>query len=154
MTEIYRCAHCGSLNRIPRSQGERAPICGKCKQRLDTTGAPQPVNDAELSRAIEASPVPVLVDFWAAWCGPCKMAAPILEQVAKARRGQLLVLKLDTDRSPAAAARHHVDALPTFVLFRGGREAARQSGLMPLPAFERWLAATEFRAGADTTRPG
>jgi thioredoxin 2 len=139
MVETYRCARCGAFNRIAQPPGGRLPICGKCKSRLDTSGTPQAVNGDELERAIEASPVPLLVDFWAAWCGPCRMAAPILERLAQSRRGRLIVLKVDTDSEPQAAVRHRVEALPSFVAFKAGRKVARQAGLLPRPAFERWI---------------
>jgi thioredoxin 2 len=139
MADTYRCTRCGAFNRIAQSPAGRVPICGKCKARLDTSGAPQAVNADELERAIGASPVPVLVDFWAAWCGPCRVAGPILERAAQSRSGKLIVLKVDTEREPQAAARYRVEALPSFVTFKAGREVARQAGLLPTPAFERWI---------------
>ncbi|MEZ4220329.1 MAG: thioredoxin [Polyangiaceae bacterium] len=135
----HRCKNCGAFNRVPPSGG-KTPVCGRCKQRLDTTGAPQEVNGEELARALDASPVPVLVDFWAPWCGPCRMAAPILDTIARSNAGRISVLKLNTDANQNAAARHGVQGIPLFVMFRGGREAARQTGLLPQPAFERWVA--------------
>jgi len=97
------------------------------------------VTGAELATILEQSPVPVLVDFWAAWCGPCRMAAPIIDRIARARSGRLLVLKLDTDGNPDAAARHRVQSIPMFALFRDGAEAQRQVGLPSEAALAQWV---------------
>ena len=90
----YRCSACHALNRLKEGRG-RTPICGRCKERLDTTGAPQVVSAEDLEELKSKSPVPVLVDFWAPWCPPCKMAAPILDRVAKANAGRLITVKVN-----------------------------------------------------------
>jgi thioredoxin 2 len=137
---VFRCNDCGAFNRV-REPGGKTPICGRCKARLDVSGAPQEVDGAALDAAISSSPVPLLVDFWAPWCGPCRMAAPQLDEIARSNAGSLLVLKLNTDQNQDAAARHRVQGIPLFVMFRGGYEAARQTGLPPRSAFERWISA-------------
>ena len=133
----YRCRNCGAFNRI--GSGTGTPVCGRCKQPLDTTGAPHDVDSAALARAIAASPVPLLVDFWAPWCAPCKVAAPIFDQVARRLAGEVVVLKVDTEANPDAAARHQIRAIPTAALFSRGREQERRMGVQPAPALEAWL---------------
>jgi len=137
----YRCASCGALNRMKSKPPEgKRPVCGKCKDKLDTTGHPQEVDGAQLAKLVKSSPVPVLVDFWAPWCGPCRMASPILERLGKRYAGEMLVVKLNTDEQQMAAATHGVSALPTFAVFQGGKELDRQAGLMQEAQFRKWLA--------------
>jgi thioredoxin 2 len=136
---MFRCAHCGAFNRVaPTAAG--TPVCGRCKQDLDLSGRPQDVTAELLDRAVASSTVPVLLDLWAPWCGPCKASAPILEQVARANAGRLVVLKLNTDEHPGPSQRMGVSGIPTFVLFRDGREVTRQAGAMPAAAMTQWLA--------------
>jgi len=135
----YRCPRCGGLNRVPERRVTDGPICGRCKTPLDASGAPQSVNESELARAIESSPVPVLVDFWAPWCGPCRMAAPVLDRIARSRAGLVIVLKVNSDEQPNASARHRVQGIPAFIMFKGGAEAGRQVGLLPERAFADWV---------------
>jgi thioredoxin 2 len=135
---MFRCASCGAFNRVSAGHSG-VPTCGRCKKDLDTSGAPQEVDANGYARAVASSPVPVLVDFWAPWCGPCRMAAPILDQVGRQKAGALVVLKVNTDEHPQPSAQLGIRGIPTFVVFKAGREAARQSGVLPAPQMTRWV---------------
>ena len=151
---MFRCKSCGALNRVPpekRSNASEA-MCGRCKAPLDLSGAPQDVKAADLERAVSSSPVPVLVDFWAPWCQPCRVASPIVDEVARERGGRLITLKLNTEDEPAAASMHRIEGIPTFAVFRGGREVARRSGVLPKPQLSQWLDAAE-REGSTSSSP-
>jgi thioredoxin 2 len=153
--KIFRCAGCGGVNRVGQAPAGQQPVCGRCKQPLDVSGAPQEVDAAGLKAAVSASPIPVLVDFWAPWCPPCRRAAPLLEQLARARAGQVLVLKVNTQDHPEAAAPHRIQSIPSFLLFRGGAERDRQVGLPPPEAFARWVDGHLDRGpGAEAAQPG
>ncbi len=144
---VFRCAHCGAFNRVGLVAPGRQAVCGKCKQDLGTSGEPAHVDGAGLRRAVEASPVPVLVDFWAPWCAPCRAFAPVLEAYAREQAGQLVVLKLDTEANPAVGAELSIQAIPTLALFRGGREVQRASGALPLSELRRFVDAARLSVG-------
>ncbi len=133
---MYRCSACGAFNRVPEGHAGQ-PVCGRCKQPLDTSGAPQPVDAAALARAAASSPVPVIVDVWAPWCGPCRAVSPLLDQIAKERRGKVVVLKVNSDESPVPELR--ISAIPTFVAFMGGREVDRKTGALPKHLLDAWI---------------
>ena len=124
------CAHCGRLNRVDLARAADGPKCGACGKAI-LLDRPMRLTEAEFDRVVADSAVPVLVDFYADWCGPCKMMAPVFEKVAGERTGGVLFAKVDTDRSPRVAQRFAIASIPTLIAFRGGREAARRMGAMP-----------------------
>ncbi len=144
---VFRCTRCGAMNRIAVLVPGREPICGRCKVDLDTSGAPAPVDLDGLERAVAASPAPVLVDFWAPWCAPCRAFAPVLDRFAREQAGRFVVLKLDTEAHPDAGARFGIQAIPTLAAFRGGREVERVSGALPLDELRRFGAVAAAAVG-------
>lgn len=137
-THVFRCPSCGGLNRV--TPGRAAPRCGRCHQALQTTGHPVSLSDAELQRLIDSSPVPVLVDFYADWCGPCRSLAPILADLGARHKGELIVVKVDTERHQQTAGALGVSGIPAVFLYKGGRVVERADGLRPLPAWEQMVA--------------
>jgi thioredoxin 2 len=129
---IVSCPSCGQRNRLPYAQLAQPPKCAKCGASLPLPGVPIVIeSDQDFESLTSQAALPVLVDFWAAWCGPCKMIAPEIAKVAAQGRGRWLVAKVNTEMLTATASRFSVTSIPLLVLFRGGREIARQAGAMP-----------------------
>ena len=133
-----RCQFCETWNRIDASRASDQPKCGKCAKpmRLDR---PIMLNDDTFQRTIAEAEIPVLVDFYADWCGPCHMMAPVLDDVAHRRAGQALILKLDTDANQATAGRFGIRGIPTVIAFRNGKEHGRHTGVADAATLERLL---------------
>jgi thioredoxin 2 len=129
------CPNCGRLNRVDLSRAKDGPKCGACGRRI-SLDHPIPLSDQTMDRVLSDAEVPVLVDFYADWCGPCKIIAPHLDAIAADRAGEILVGKLDTDRNPVMAGRYKVRSIPLVVIFSGGREVAREVGAVPRPRLE------------------
>jgi thioredoxin 2 len=128
---IIACTQCETLNRVPSQRLTQAAHCGKCKHSLSPVAAPLPLCSTEdFDELTQGSPLPVLVDFWAAWCGPCRAVAPELQKLAESRRGTLVVAKVDTESLPELSARYGIRSIPTLMLFRDGRVVEQVAGAM------------------------
>lgn len=131
------CPHCDAVNRIPAARLDDRPQCGQCHRAL-FTGHPVALTEASFSKHIARNDIPVLVDFWAAWCGPCKMMAPAFEQAAAQLEPRLRLAKLNTEEAQGVSAQFGIRSIPTLILFHRGREVARQAGAMGAADIVRW----------------
>jgi len=132
------CPHCGAINRVSQARLNDRPKCGKCKRSL-FTGEPVALTSANFHALVERSELPVVVDFWAGWCGPCKMMAPIFAEAARELEPHIRFAKLDTESQQALAGRFGIRSIPTLIVFRNGQELARQPGVLQGPQLREWL---------------
>jgi thioredoxin len=138
---VIPCTTCGVKNRVPRSKLEQGlqPVCGKCGTPLPASIEPLLVTDATFAAEVERSALPVLVDAWAPWCGPCRTIAPVVEDLAAEMEGRVRVAKLNVDENPVTASRFQIQSIPCLLLFRGGREVDRLVGVQPKAEIARRL---------------
>ncbi|MBM9520559.1 thioredoxin TrxC [Desulforhopalus vacuolatus] len=133
------CPSCSAKNRLSKARLHDKPLCGKCGKPL-LSSSPVTGNDKNFSRYITDNGLPVVVDFWAPWCGPCKQFAPTFEQVAGEMSAQACFVRLDTEHNQHTAGGYNIRSIPTLVIFHHGKEIARMSGALPQPQFKQWLA--------------
>jgi len=138
-TLVFRCHGCGGVNRVQEARLSSGPSCGRCKHPLDLDAHPHDLDDDALARLIRSSPVPVLVDFWAPWCGPCRTVAPHIEALAKATAGHLIVAKVDTDRFKRTAAQLQIRSIPTLAIWKDGELQSSQAGALMGPKLKAFV---------------
>ena len=132
---VIRCPHCGKKNRVPAAAGG-TPRCGNCHQPLPWIAD---ASDDDFADVVAKSSLPVLVDFWASWCGPCRMVSPALEQLATEYAGRVKLVKVDVDAAPRLSQRFAIQAVPTLLVMRGGEVVSRQAGAAPVAALRKWV---------------
>lgn len=135
---VVRCPFCGKLNRVEAARANDRPTCGECGKPI-LLDRPITLTDDDLDRVLTESQIPVVIDFYADWCKPCKMMAPIFDEAAHERVGKVLFTKLDTDRNPRASIRFNVRGIPTLIVFKDGKEFSRQVGAVPKQQLNRIL---------------
>ncbi len=139
--DVIRCPNCGAANRVPPEKIAMGlqPVCGRCKKPLNGASIPVTVTDATFSAEVEASALPVLLDLWAPWCGPCRLIAPVMEQLASEMAGRVRVAKMNVDENPVTASRFNVRSIPSLLVLRNGKEIDRIVGVQPKPEIVRRL---------------
>jgi thioredoxin 2 len=137
-TLLIACPHDGALNRVPRARLDQSPSCGKCHRPL-FAGKPVDLTSATFDRHVVQGDLPVVIDFWAAWCGPCRMMSPAFEAAAARLEPKVRLAKLDTEAEPAIAARYGIQGIPSMIMLRKDREIARTSGAMPTQQIVAWI---------------
>jgi thioredoxin 2 len=134
-SSVTACTQCGQRNRVPAA-ASGTPRCGTCKAALPWIGD---AGDGDFASVVEQAPVPVLLDLWATWCGPCRMVSPALERIATDRRGRIKLVKVDVDKAPRLSQVFEIRAVPTLMVWRDGQLLARQPGAAPEPMLRQWL---------------
>ena len=135
---LIACSHCGAANRVPDARLADDPVCGRCARDL-LDGAPVTLTDASFERYVARTELPVVVDVWATWCGPCKLMAPQFDLAARELKGRAVLAKLDSDANPQTATRFAIRSIPTLLMLRGGNEIKRLSGAMQAPQIVAWV---------------
>ena len=135
---LIACPHCATTNRVPDARLTEDPVCGRCGKAL-LDGHPVELSDANFDAVTGKTELPVVVDFWAPWCGPCRMMAPNFEQAARQLKGRAMLVKVNSDENPRAASRFAIRSIPTMVMLRGGNEAKRMAGALQTGQIVSWV---------------